>query len=197
MVRLVLVAASVTLAVVLLAGCGGGGDDRAKVEANLQRFLATPEHSPGLPVGRPPRVKDHSCFKVEGSHAVLSLITAKDVPPGMKVVLPSGRKVVVAPGRKVMPAPGMMVAPPGWRSLATDISATNWDCLVKIGTTVAIHLVVTVEDENDDVLMAAPRLPNTQSEPRIYQNTCKPEPKTRTRPSTCTEVVRGSVSPAG
>jgi hypothetical protein len=191
MVRLVLVAASVTLAVVLLAGCGGGGDDRAKVEANLQRFLATPEHSPGLPVGRPPRVKDHSCFKVEGSHAVLSVISAKDVPPGMKVVLPPGGKVVLAPEG------GMMVAPPGWRSLAADVSATNWDCLVKIGTTVAIHLVVTVEDENDDVLMAGPRLLNTQSEPRIYQNTCKPEPKTGTRPSACTEVVRGSVSPAG
>jgi hypothetical protein len=125
------------------------------------------------------------------------LITAKDVPPGMKDVLPPGRKVVVAPGRKVMLAPGMIVAPPGWRSLAADVSATNWDCLVKIGTTVAIHLVVTVEDENDDVLMADPRLPNTQSEPRIYQNTCKPEPKTGTRPRTCTEVVRGSVSPAG
>jgi hypothetical protein len=190
MVRLVLVAASVTLAVVLLAGCGSGGDDRAKVEANLQRFLATPEHSPGFPVGgRPPRVKDHSCFKVEGSHAVLWLITAKDAPPGMKVVLPPGRKVVLAPG--------MIVAPPGWRSLATDISATHWNCLVKIGTTVAIPVVVTVEDENDDVLMANPRLPNTQSEPRIYQNTCKPEPKTGTRPSTCTKVVRGSVSPAG
>lgn len=184
MVRLVLVAASVTLAVVLLAGCGGGGgDDRAKVEANLQRFLATPEHSPGFPVGGgPPRVKDHSCFKVEGSHAVLSVITGKDVPPGMKVVLPPGRKVML---------------PPGWRTLATDISATNWDCLVKIGTTVAIHVVVTVEDENDDVLMASPRLPNTQSEPRIYQNTCKPDPKTRARPSTCTKVVRGPVSPAG
>ena len=164
MVRLVLLAASVTLSVVLLAGCGGGGDDQAKVEANLQRFLATPEHPPGFPVGGgPPRVKDHSCFKVEGSQAVLWSITAKDVPPAMKVVLP--------PGRKVVPAPGMIMAPPDWRSLATDISATDWNCVVKIGTTVAIPVVVTVEDENGDVLMASPRLPNTQSEPRIYQNT--------------------------
>lgn len=197
-VRLVPVAASVTLTVVLLAGCGGGRDDRAKVEANLQRFLATPEHSPGFPLGAgPPRVKDHSCFKVEGSHAVLRLITARDLPPDMRIVLPPGGKVVLAPGT-LMLAPGMKTfAPQGLRSLGTDISATRWDCLVEIGTADAIPAVVTVQDENDDVLMASPRLQNTQSEPRIYQNTCKPEPKTRTRPSTCTKVVPGSVSPAG
>jgi len=195
-VRLVLVAASVTLTVVLFAGCGGGGDDRAKVEANLQRFLATPERSPWLPVGGgPPRVKDKSCVKVEGSHAVLRLISAKDLPPGMKVVLPPGGRVVLVPG-DVLLAPGMKT-PRGWRSLGTGIAASNWNCAVKIGTTVAIPVVVTVEDENNDVLMAGPRLPNTQSKPRIYQNTCKPEPRTRTRGSTCTKVVPGSVSPVG
>jgi hypothetical protein len=192
MVRLVLVAASVTLTVVLFAGCGGGGDDRAKVEANLQRFLATPEHAPGFPVGGgPPQVKDHSCFKVEGSHAVLRLISAKDLPPGMKVVLPPGGRVVLAPGGLVLAAGMKFFAPPGWRSLGTAVSASNWNCVVKIGTTVAIPVVVTVEDENNDVLMAGPRLPNTQSKPRIYQNTCKPEPRTRTRGSTCTKVEPG------
>ena len=198
MVRLVLVAAIVALTVVLLAGCGGGADDRAKVEANLQRFLATPEHAPGFPVGGgPPRVKDHACFKVEGSHTVLRLITAKDLPPGMKAVLPPGMTVVLAPSRNVALAPGMkMFAPPGWRSLGTGASASNWNCVVKIGTT-AIPVMVTVEDESDDVLMAGPRLPNSQSEPRIYENRCKPEPKTRTRLSTCTKVVPGSVSPVG
>ena len=191
MVRLVLVVASVTLTVMPLAGCGGGGDDRAKVEANLQRFLATPEHAPGFPVGvGPPRVKDHSCSKVEGSHAVWRLISAKDLPPGMTAVLPPGRKVVLAPGMRIF-------TPRDLRSLGTDISATHWECLVEIGTADAIPAVVTVQDENDDVLWASPRLPNTQSEPRIYENTCKPEPKTRTRRSTCTKVVPGSVSPAG
>lgn len=172
MVRLVLVAASVALTVVLSAGCGGGGDDPAKVEANLQRFLATPENSPGLPVGGgPPRVKDNSCFKVEGSQAVLRVITAKELPPGMKAVVPPGGKVVLPPGRLAL-APGSKIfTPPRWRSLGTRTSASNWNCVVKIGATVAIPVVVTVEDENGDVLMATPRLPNTQSEPRTYENT--------------------------
>jgi hypothetical protein len=193
-----MVAATLALTASLLAGCGGAGDDRAKVEANLQRFLATPEHSPGFPVGGgPPRVQDHSCFKVEGSHAVLRLIDPKDLPPGMKVVLPPGMKVVLAPGTLAR-APGMNIfAPRGLRRLGTAVSASNWNCVVKIGTTVAIPAIVTVEDENNDVLMASPRPANTQSEPRIYQNTCKPKPKTRTRPSTCTEVITGAVSPAG
>jgi hypothetical protein len=198
-VRLVLVVAIGALFVVLFAGCGGsGGDDRAKVEANLQRFLATPERSPGLPVGGgPPRVKDHSCFKVEGSHAVLRLISAKDLPPGMKVALPPGGKVVLAPGGLVLAAGMKFFAPPGWRSLGTAVSASNWNCVVKIGTSVAVPVVVTVEDENNEVLMAGPRLPNTQSKPRIYQNACNPKPRTRTQRSSCAKVEPGSVSPAG
>ena len=193
-----MVAAILALVASLLTGCGGGGgDEAAKVEANLQRFLVTPEHSPGFPVGGgPPRVKDHSCFKVEGRHAVLRLIAAKDLPPRMRAVLPPGGKALLAPG-SVLRAPGMKIfAPRNWQSLGADVSASNWNCVVEIGTT-AIPATVTVDDENNDVLMASPRLPNTQSEPRIYQNTCKPEPKTRTRPATCTEVVPGSVSPTG
>ena len=41
MVRLVMVAAIVTLAGVLFGGCGAGGDDHAKVEANLQHYLVS------------------------------------------------------------------------------------------------------------------------------------------------------------
>jgi hypothetical protein len=181
MVRLVMVAAGVALTAVLFAGCGGGGDERAKVEANLQRFLATPEHAPSFPAGGPPRVKDNSCFKLEGSHAVLPLIAAKDVRPGMMVVLWRGMKVVAWPGS---------------RSSAPVISSSYWNCLVKIGANVVIPVIVAVADESNDVLMADPRLPNTESEPpRIYPNTCKP--KTRTRGGTCTKVEWVLVSPAG
>jgi hypothetical protein len=55
--------ASVFALSVLLAGCGGGGDDRATVEAGLQHYFSTlsPEDSI-FPYGAgPPRVKDNGC----------------------------------------------------------------------------------------------------------------------------------------
>ena len=36
-----MVAAIVALTVVLFAGCGGGADDRAKIETNLQHYLVS------------------------------------------------------------------------------------------------------------------------------------------------------------
>jgi hypothetical protein len=62
-VRLVPLAGILALAAVLLVGCGGGGNDRAKVEADLHRYLVSlvPDRSP-FPVGvGTPRVKDNSC----------------------------------------------------------------------------------------------------------------------------------------
>jgi hypothetical protein len=58
MARLVMVTGILALTAVLLTGCGGGGDDHAKVEASLQRYLVslTPEDAP-FPIGAgPPRV---------------------------------------------------------------------------------------------------------------------------------------------
>jgi hypothetical protein len=78
MVRLVLVATSVTLTMMLFAGCGGGGDDRAKVEANVQHYLAglPPDGNP-FPIGAGmPRVRHNSCrdrhVKVEKGHLMVS-----------------------------------------------------------------------------------------------------------------------------
>jgi hypothetical protein len=51
------------LAALLLAGCGGGGDDQARVGADLHRYLVSlvPDRNP-FPVGvGTPRVKDNSC----------------------------------------------------------------------------------------------------------------------------------------
>jgi hypothetical protein len=56
MARLVTVAGILVLTAVLLAGCGGGGgDDRAKVAANLQDYFVSlgPEGGP-FPVGAGP-----------------------------------------------------------------------------------------------------------------------------------------------
>jgi hypothetical protein len=63
MVKLVPLAGVLAFAVVLVAGCGGGGIDPAKVEANLQDHVngLLPEES-GFPLGLGlPRVKANSC----------------------------------------------------------------------------------------------------------------------------------------
>jgi hypothetical protein len=63
MVRLVPLAGVLALAAVLVAGCGRGGSDQAKVEANLQHYVSglRPELS-GFPMGLgPPKVKANSC----------------------------------------------------------------------------------------------------------------------------------------
>jgi len=53
----------VAVVAVLSAGCGGGGDDGAKVEADLQRhMLGMPPEQTGFPLGLgPPKVKAGSC----------------------------------------------------------------------------------------------------------------------------------------
>ncbi len=66
-VGLVFLSAALALAAMLLTGCGGGGDDQARVEASLRHYFSTlnPEDS-GFPAGAgPPRVKDNGCVKLE------------------------------------------------------------------------------------------------------------------------------------
>ena len=56
-------AAALALTAMLVAGCGGGGDPRPKVEAGLRHYLSSfnPEDSV-FPTGAgPPRVKDNGC----------------------------------------------------------------------------------------------------------------------------------------
>lgn len=63
MARLLPVAGTLALVAVLFAGCGGGGDERASIEASLRTYLGTlvPEES-AFPIGAgAPRVADNSC----------------------------------------------------------------------------------------------------------------------------------------
>jgi hypothetical protein len=77
MVRRVTVAATLALSAALLAGCGGG-DDHAKVEANLPHYLVSlvPDRNP-FPIGAgSPRVKDNGCkdrhVEIEKGHVMSS-----------------------------------------------------------------------------------------------------------------------------
>jgi hypothetical protein len=64
------------LLAVLLAGCGGGGNSSAKVDASLRKYISsqTPEDSI-FPVGAgPPRVRDNAC---EDRHASTDVSTKR------------------------------------------------------------------------------------------------------------------------
>jgi hypothetical protein len=56
-------AATLALTAALVAGCGGGADDQAKVEANLRHYLnGLPPEQTGFPIGLGrPQVKANSC----------------------------------------------------------------------------------------------------------------------------------------
>jgi hypothetical protein len=167
MVRLVLVAAIGAFTVVLFAGCGGSGDDRAEVEANLQHYLLSPgPRVASFPTGAGvPRVEDNRCFKVGKARLGLA-----GPPPNY-----------------VSPRPGQSFRP---------IAVASWKCVVKFGS-VAMPVTVDVNKSSEVVAAAPSAMLREQPKPRIYQNTCKPEPKSRTRGSTCTTAEPGSVSPAG
>jgi hypothetical protein len=129
-VRRVTVAATLALAAVVLAGCGGGGDDQAKVEASLRHHLVSPvpDRNSFLMGGAAfpiragtPRVKDNSCkdrhIRVEKGHLMWSRTASFWI----------GKPVAL------------------------------WTCVVKFGT-LAMPVNVVVDDRSD-VITAGPGEP--------------------------------------
>jgi hypothetical protein len=161
MVRLVLVAAIGAFTVVLFASCGGGGDDQGKVEANLQHYLL----SPG------PRVAPFP--------------TGAGVPR-----VKDNNCFKVGKGRLGLagPPPNYVSQRPG--QSFPPIAVASWNCVVKFGS-VAMPVTVDVDKSSEIVAAAPSTMLRQQPKPRIYENTCKPEPKSRTRGSTCTKVEPG------
>jgi hypothetical protein len=93
--KCVVVAATLALTAVLLAGCGGSSDDQARVEAGLQNYLDNlyPEDS-SFPTGAgPPRVKDKSCFKDGPALVENSLLPKVRVNGHTRLIAPRGRRV--------------------------------------------------------------------------------------------------------
>jgi hypothetical protein len=129
MARLVTVAGILVLTAVLLAGCGGGGgDDRAKVAANLQDYFVSlgPEGGP-FPVGAgPPRVKAHGC-KDRHVRVEKGVLTTRDVLND------------------------------GDLSVRFRKAAALWACVVKVGTFV-MPVTVAVDDNGEVVIVFDGRL---------------------------------------
>lgn len=120
MARLLMVTGILALTAALLAGCGGG-NDHAKVEANLQHYLGnlTPEYAP-FPAGAgSPRVKDNGCkdrqVKTKKGQVLSSRILTVRMGEGLAL----------------------------------------WSCVVRFGTTLAMPVLVAVDDSTE-VVFAAP-----------------------------------------
>jgi hypothetical protein len=94
MARLVTVTEGLALVAVLLGGCGGGGDDQARVEVSLRHYFSTiyPEDSV-FPYGAgPPRVKDKGCVKLEPAPLTLPFDKVR-VNGHVRLFTPRGRRV--------------------------------------------------------------------------------------------------------
>ena len=110
----VLLLGVLALTAVLLAGCGGGGDDPAKVEANLRDYLSTIDTQACLesgfcpkgafPVGAGvPRVRENSCKKLGTVHTdTVRFPKGQPRPPRLPERL-SRWSCVVMFGRTAMP----------------------------------------------------------------------------------------------
>lgn len=133
-------AAALALTAMLIAGCGGSGDPRPKVEAGLRHYFSTfgPEDS-GFPVGAgPPHVKDNGCKDLH----------RKFPPPHGEgsVVLPPGRKLPpLPPGRK------FRQLPPGSTKFK---QVALWQCLVRFKNfTLTVQVAV---NDSTEVVWALP-----------------------------------------
>jgi hypothetical protein len=110
--------AALALTVVLLTGCGGGGDDATKVEASLGHYLSTldPEAcldagfcgQSAFPVGAGvPQVREHSCRKthtgplrrkgLSGWSCVITFAHGKSALPVAVAVRGNGEVSAAAP----------------------------------------------------------------------------------------------------
>jgi hypothetical protein len=123
MARLLTVTGRLALVAVLFAGCGGGGDDRAKVEASLRQYLSTldPEaclnsrfcEQGAFPVGAGvPQVRENSCKQIHTGPERLSawscVVTFANGKSGLPVAVAvkgSGEVYSAAPMGRPTPPP--------------------------------------------------------------------------------------------
>ena len=133
-------AAAMVLTAMLIAGCGGGGDPRAKVEAGLQHYFSTfvPEDSI-FPTGAgPPRVKGNGC---------------KDLHRKFRLLLRPGS--IMRPGSIIMSNGEQK----GERTLAL------WQCFVRFEN---FELTVQVAvNDSTEVVWAVPMYGDPRKAPKL------------------------------
>jgi hypothetical protein len=118
MARFLTVTGRLALIAVLLAGCGGSGDDRAKVEASLRNYLSTiaPQACLGsrlcgegvFPIGAgSPQVRENSCKKIHTGawSCVITFAHGKAALPVAVAVKDSGEVTSAWPVSQAAPLP--------------------------------------------------------------------------------------------
>ena len=130
-------AAAIALTAMLVAGCGGGGDPRSKVEAGLRHYFSTLSAEDSIfPYGAgPPRVKDNRCKDL---HRKFPL-----VPPGQNFPLPR----------------------PGSTKFKKFKKVALWQCFVRYKNfTLTVHVAV---NDSSEVVWAWPFYGESRKAPKL------------------------------
>lgn len=133
-------AAALALTAMLVPGCGGGSDPRAKTEADLQNYFSTvhPEDSI-FPTGAgPPRVKENGCKNLHRKFPVL-----------------------LRPGTITRPGSTMMSR--GEQKAKQTVAL--WQCFVRF-TNFTLTVQVAVNDSNE-VVWAVPIYGDPRKTPKL------------------------------
>jgi hypothetical protein len=137
-----LAAAALALTAMLVAGCGGGGDPRPKVEAGLQHYFSTfnPEDSIFPYAAGAPRVIDNGCKELDRKFPL---------PP-----IPQVDRVGLSPH-----ADRRLTLPTKFKNAAL------WQCFVRFNAfTLTVHVAV---NDSNEVVLAWPVYGDPRKAPKL------------------------------
>ncbi|HEX6663890.1 MAG TPA: hypothetical protein VF025_09465 [Gaiellaceae bacterium] len=138
-------AAALALTVMLVAGCGGRGDPRAKVEAGLWDYLGTLFVQDSVfPTGDgPPRITHNGCKDLHRKFLL---------PPGLTMFKKAEKKKAA-----VSPRPA--------RSTEKKVALWHWQCYLRF-THFTLTVQVAVNDSNE-VVWASPEYGDSRKAPKL------------------------------
>jgi hypothetical protein len=141
-------AAAIVLTAMLVAGCGGGSDPRANVQAGLQHYFSTfhPEDSIFPSGAGPPRVKGNGCKDLHRKFPLL-------LQPG-SIMLRKGKQK----GEQIM-RPGSIMMSKDEQTVAL------WQCFVRFEN-FTLTVQAAVNDSNE-VVWAVPVYGDPRKAPKL------------------------------